>query len=154
IVAGADRQLLRSVLRARRDLTLTLHIERDTVSMPVQVRTVAVVRRRRLVAVEGVARLVIGGVGRADREATTTTGRAVPVQQRLAALLAEVHDLLHHVMPSARPARAASAQILAIGDVELDVDRLVVTSSGAPVALTAREVMVLKYLLQRTGRVV
>jgi DNA-binding response OmpR family regulator len=44
--------------------------------------------------------------------------------------------------------------ILRAGDVAIDVDRLTVTLAGEPVALTSRELMVLRYFFQRAGRVV
>jgi two-component system phosphate regulon response regulator PhoB len=79
---------------------------------------------------------------------------AEPVQQRLAALMFEVHDLLHRVLPPAPPAAAGPANVLRLGDLALDLDRLTVTAAGEPVVLTTREVLVLRYLLQRSGRIV
>jgi DNA-binding response OmpR family regulator len=67
----------------------------------------------------------------------------------------EVHDLLHRVMPVAAKVEPPSeAPVLSLGDLVLDVERLTVTESGSPVTLTPREVMLLRYLLQRPGRVV
>src|SRR5690606_33883979 len=77
----------------------------------------------------------------------------------LASLLAEVHELLHRVMPPGSSAKGDAGtptprSVLTVGDLALDVDRLTVTEAEQPVALTTREVMVLKYLLQRPSRVV
>jgi DNA-binding winged helix-turn-helix (wHTH) protein len=177
IIAGADRRLLRRVLRARRDLVTTVHLVRDGVSLPVELRTVALVRRRRLVAIEGVARLVVGPAREGVRRVAPAGDE--PVQQRLAALLIEVHDLLHRVVGSDRAigevslpsdgardvlpldgapglqARGAlGTRVLRLGALALDSDRLVATDDGRPVTLTPLEVQVLQYLLERPGRVV
>jgi DNA-binding winged helix-turn-helix (wHTH) protein len=153
VVASGDRRLLRRVLAARRGVVLTLHVVRDGVRLPIELRTVAITRRRRLVAIEGVCRLVVAG-----QPAQAGTGRrdsveVEPVQQRLAALMVEVHDLLHRVLPAAT-APVASTRVLRAGPLALDLDRLTVSESGQPVSLTTREVMVLRYLLERTGRIV
>jgi hypothetical protein len=155
LVAGSDRPALRRVLRSRRSTTMTIRLVRHDVEIPVELRTVALVRRGRLVAIEGVARLaagtrsdppVAGAIGTVDLE---------PVQQRLAALMFDVHDLLHRVLPPAcRPAERPAAHVLRLGRLELDANRLTVTESGQPVTLTPREVMVLRYFLERPGRVV
>ncbi len=159
VVAGADRRQLRQVLHARRELTFTIHITRDGLSLPVDVRTVAVVRRRRMVAIEGMARLAVGVRSASPGRAAAAESVVEPVQQRLASLLAEVHELLHRVMPPGSSAKGDAdaptpGSVLTVGDLALDVDRLTVTEAEQPVALTTREVMVLKYLLQRPGRVV
>jgi two-component system, OmpR family, phosphate regulon response regulator PhoB len=75
-----------------------------------------------------------------------------PVQQQLFALLYEVRDLLHRVLPDA--AGALPANVLRSGAIVLDLDRLTVTEQGRVVPLTSREVLVLRYLMQRTERVV
>ena len=78
-----------------------------------------------------------------------------PVQQRLAALMFEVHDLLHRVLPATEQTTAGKGgRVLRLGELALDCDRLVVTESGRTVGLTSREVMVLRYLLDRPGRIV
>lgn len=41
-----------------------------------------------------------------------------------------------------------------VGDLVLDTDSLTATQSGAPATLTSRELLVLKYLLTRQGRIV
>lgn len=158
IIAGADRRLLRRVLRARRDLVTTVHLVRDGVSLPIELRTVALVRRRRLVAIEGVARLLVGPA----RDEVRQTGARVdePVQQRLAALLIEVHDLLHRVVGNtpavvpAVPAAHTATRRLRLGTLVFDCDRLVVSDNGREVTLTPLELQVLQYLLERSGRIV
>jgi DNA-binding winged helix-turn-helix (wHTH) protein len=154
VVASADQPLLRRVLRSRRGVVLSLHVVRDGVSLPVEVRTVAVTRHRRIVAIEGVARLLVGG--HAGRRWTDQTGAAPaePVQHRLTSLMVEVHDLLHRVLPTPASATSESSRVLRLGELALDCDRLAVTESGARVSLTTREVMVLRYLLERPGRIV
>jgi DNA-binding winged helix-turn-helix (wHTH) protein len=153
LVAGRDRRLLRRVLRARRGVTLKLTLMRHDVAIPVEVRTVALVRQGRVVAIEGVARLDVAAEearpGRSD-----AANNDQPVQQRLAALMYEVHDLLHRVLPPAPAAPVAGTHVLRLGSLALDTDRLTVTDSGQPVALTTREVLVLRYLLERPGRIV
>ena len=180
MVRRGERHLLRRALRSRRSQELRLHLVRDEVAIPVIVRTVGVVRNGRLVATEGVARLArgrrsddapaagpssLGSSSPASRaEGATLNGQFPsgsldgssadePVQQRLAALMFEVHALLHKVLP-ARPADATDGRTLMLGDLALDVERLTVTESGAPVPLTTREVLLLRYLLHRPGRVV
>lgn len=159
VVAGADRHQLRRLLRARRGLAFALRVTREGLSLPVEVRTVAVVRRRRIVAIEGVARLAVAGRNNPNERAAVSGHAVEPVQQRLASLLAEVHELLHRVMPP-QPSAGSTVpttppgRVLRAGRIALDVDRLTVTEADAPVALTTREVMVLKYLLERRGRVV
>jgi DNA-binding response OmpR family regulator len=44
--------------------------------------------------------------------------------------------------------------LLRCGEVALDTERLTVSENGRGVTLTSRELMVLRYLLQRPGRVV
>jgi hypothetical protein len=160
LVDAGDRRLLRRVLRSRRSVTLKLNLVRHDVALPVEVRTVVLVRQRRVVAIEGVARLASPGqAARTRRTATggdgTGDGNDEPVQQRLAALMFEVHDLLHRVLPPAAvTASAGPANVRRLGDLALDGDRLTVTESGQPVALTTREVLVLRYLLERPARIV
>ena len=150
VVAGADRRLLRRLLRTRRDLVTTVHLVRDGVSLPVELRTVALVRRRRLVAIEGVARLAVG-VPRVGPDASAAPVEQ-PVQQRLAALLIQVHELLHRVVVDRDSPRSGELQRL--GDLAFDRGRFSVTESGTPVALTPLELKVLAYLLDRPGRIV
>jgi hypothetical protein len=162
LVAGQDRPLLRRVLRSRRAVATRLHLVRNDVAIPVELHTVALVKRRRVVAIEGRVRLAVGfqagGPGTAAvRPAGVTEADAgqQPVQQRLAALMFEVHDLLHRVLPASdRAAAADRPRLLRLANLVLDCDRLVVTDSGQAVGLTSREVMVLRYLLERPGRVV
>lgn len=176
VVAPEDRRLVRRLLRARRATVLPMRVLRDGVAVPVELRTIAITRRRRLVAIEGVARLL---AARPGHSLANIEPVAEPVQQRLASLMFEVHDLLHRVLPAgSRPgAYGASAEspsvlpgagagphavqqgspagrVLRLGALELDRDRLVVTEGGRVVALTPREVMVLRYLLERPSRVV
>ena len=153
VVAPEDRRLVRRLLRARRGAVLTMRVLRDGVAIPVELRAVAIVRRRRVVAIEGMARLAASG--RTVQGLANIEPVAEPVQQRLASLMFEVHDLLHRVLPPALPAStSAPSNLLRLGALELDRDRLVVTEAGGVVALTPREVMVLRYLLERPSRVV
>lgn len=157
VVASGERQLVRRVLRGRRGVVLRVHVMRDDVAVPVELRTVAVVRKRRVVAVEGVARVAISTIGTGTgtrRERPPSAAPDEPVQQRLAALMFEVHGLLHRMLPSSGATHAGRSRVLRIGDVELDVDRLVVTEKRRTVPLTPREVQLLRYLLERPGRIV
>src|SRR5436190_846781 len=159
-----DRRVLRQIARARRPLTTTLHLRhRDGTLVALDLRTVPVVvagRGGKVVAVEGVASPVrvqpaldfaepADGVGQAFRPA---------IQQRLAALLCEVHSLLHGTVESHRSASLQASEKdqapLQIGDIAIDVDRMTVSLAGSPVALTTRELLVLRYFLQHVDRVV
>lgn len=53
---------------------------------------------------------------------------------------------IHRRLDRSRPPR-----ILRHGEVELDLDRYTVRSSGSPVQLTARQLIVLQYLMERAG---
>jgi hypothetical protein len=154
VIARDDRRLLRQALRARRALDLTVTLEREQTRVPILLRIVAVVRSGRIMALEGVARIASGDDARGDGE-STIGARREPTPQRLAALMYEVHELLHRVLP-ARDGRPAGdpAQIVRIGDLSFDLDRLAVTEHGVAVSLTSRELMVLRYLVLRPGRVV
>jgi two-component system phosphate regulon response regulator PhoB len=44
--------------------------------------------------------------------------------------------------------------MLLIGDISLDMERMTVTMAGKRVELTSRELLLLRYLAQRRGRVV
>jgi DNA-binding winged helix-turn-helix (wHTH) protein len=149
LIPSKDRRLLRQVLRSRKGRVLTLHVLRHGVAIPIELRTVAVTRKRQLVAIEGVATLARGGTN-----VHVPAAHAEPTQQRLTALMFEVHELLHRVLPPSTAGAPPLARTLHLDRLTLDVDRLIVTESGRPVALTSREVMVLRYLLERTGRVV
>jgi DNA-binding winged helix-turn-helix (wHTH) protein len=155
VVANGDRRLLRRVLAARRGVELTLHVVRDGVRLPVELRTVSIIRRRRLVAIEGVCRLIVGGRAAHTGPALREGEADEPVQQRLAALMVEVHALLHRVVPSTTAEESAGNRgVLRLGAIVIDRDRLTVSDAGRPVPLTPREVMVLRYLLERPGRIV
>jgi DNA-binding response OmpR family regulator len=65
----------------------------------------------------------------------------------------EVHDLLHRVLPPGS-ADAKREPVLRLGDLSLDLDRLVVKEADVTIDLTSREVLVLRYFLQRPGRVI
>jgi DNA-binding response OmpR family regulator len=54
---------------------------------------------------------------------------------------------------SARAAPGTNAKPLAYGPIALDTDRHVVSSGGRDVTLTAKEFLLLEYLLQHRGRV-
>ncbi len=75
-----------------------------------------------------------------------------PVQQQLFALLYEVRELLRRVLPEV--ADKPLSQTLRFGTIVLDLDRLSVSEDGRVVVLASRELMVLRYLLQRVDRVV
>ena len=152
LIPSDDRRLLRQLPRSRRGRTLALHVLRRGVAIPIELRTVAVVRHRQLVAIEGVVTM-----SRGSGAAITPGGQVEPTQQRLAALMYEVHELLHRVLPASGAAIVGGRRIvraLHLGELTLDLDRLVATEASRPVALTSREVMVLRYLLERIGRVV
>ncbi len=154
IVAPADRHQLRQLARARRSATGTLRLQRrDGSTVDVHVRTAPVIRARRLVAIEGVVTVL-----QSVRTSTSALDGAMPepAQQRLAALLYEVHGLLHrHGVPARATAGAPAAEsTLHIGDIALDVERMTVTMAGKRVELTSRELLLLRYLAQRRGRVV
>lgn len=153
LIPTADRRVLRHALRSRRPRTFAVRFVRQGVEIPIEIRTVVLVRHRKIVAIEGVARLAVGSSVPRDAAADTQTQ---PTQQRLAALMCEVHELLHKVLPAeaASSGPAVAPNVLRLGDLVLDADRLIVTESGQPVSLTGREIMVLRYLLQHPGRVV
>jgi two-component system alkaline phosphatase synthesis response regulator PhoP len=147
-----DRRVLRQMLRARGGLTVTLRVVRSGKVIPVQVLTAAVIRATRVVALEGVARpLSREREGAAPLAGQTDEG---PMPQRLAALMYEVHALLHRVLPGDDRRMQTPAQRLQLGALTLDLERLSVEESGQPVALTSREMLVLRYLLMRPDRVV
>jgi DNA-binding winged helix-turn-helix (wHTH) protein len=148
LVSRADRRKLAQIVRARRGLTLTLHLLRDGASIPVEVRTVAVTHGRHVVAVEGLARLTASTVRPANASPADH-----PTQQRLAALMYEVHDLLHRVLPSST-GRQDMPRVVRVGSLSFDPDRLVAREGDEPVALTSRETLVLRYVLERPGVVI
>jgi DNA-binding winged helix-turn-helix (wHTH) protein len=153
VIARDDRHVLRQALRARRALELTVRLDREQTRVPILLRIVAVVRSGRVLALEGVARLASGDGGAATESLPENDRQPTP--QRLAALMYEVHELLHRVLPPRDGRRASDpTQIVRIGDLAFDLDRLSVTESGTPVSLTSRELMVLRYLMLRPGRVV
>ena len=65
-------------------------------------------------------------------------------------LVARVRALVRRAQ---RTAPAAAGRPVSYGSVEVDPERHVVTDRGAPVTLTAKEFMLLEYLLQHRGRV-
>jgi DNA-binding winged helix-turn-helix (wHTH) protein len=156
LVYKDDRGVLRQIVRARRGLATAVRLQhRDGPIIRVALRTVPVVRGKRVIAVEGVA-WAIGSaapVGFPRHPAASE-----PVQQRLAALLYEVHDLLHSTLPPRSDSAAAVSRqtqaTMTLGDIVLDSERMTVTLAGELVALTSREVLLLRYFLQRPERVV
>lgn len=52
-----------------------------------------------------------------------------------------------------RVARQSTSDVLRLGSLEVDLNRHVVTSDGQEVKLTAKEFLLLKYLLEHRGRV-
>ncbi len=159
LVSRDDRRRLAWLLRGRRGRTATLRLVRNGVDLPIDVRVVALVRHRRVVAIEGVASLAVGHRSDTTPDGPTGDRRAAePVQQRLTSLMVEVHDLLHRVLPPPLSASASASALLpstlTCGDLALDEDGLTVTEFGREVVLTTREVLLLRYLLQRAGRIV
>jgi hypothetical protein len=152
VIARDDRHGLREALRARRALELTVRLEREQTRVPILLRIVSVVRSGRIMALEGVARFASGN-GATPADPLVANDRE-PTPQRLAALMYEVHELLHRVLPPRGGRATDPAQIVRIGDFSFDLDRLAVTENGTPVSLTSRELMVLRYLVLRPGRVV
>lgn len=154
VVRREDRRVLKQIARARRSITAALHLQqRDGTTIHVEIRTVPVLRDGRLIAVEGVARAADAASGSARPPAAV----AEPIQQRLAALLCEVHDLLHGVVGSRRTAGVAmspAATTIGLEDIQIDPERMQVRLGGQPIALTSRELLVLKYFVQHVGRVV
>jgi DNA-binding response OmpR family regulator len=63
-------------------------------------------------------------------------------------LVARVKALLRRVK-----ADVAAGAVLRYADLVMDLERHVVTSNGVPVTLTAKEFLLLKYLLEHPGRV-
>ena len=150
ILPRADRRILFQILRASRGLTSTLTLTRDGASLPVSLRTVAVRQGRRVVAVEGMIRA-------ASAQPDAPAASPLPVEQRLTALLHDVHSLLHQVMPTHSPEPQPPRRrrtVLRVAGLEFDDDRLTALEDGHPVDLTSREAMVLRYLLARPGRVI
>jgi DNA-binding response OmpR family regulator len=69
-------------------------------------------------------------------------------------LVARVRALLRRAQRAAGPVGpAAGSTPLAYGPIALDTDRHVVSSGGLDVTLTAKEFLLLEYLLQHRGRV-
>src|SRR4051812_21191402 len=102
LIPREDRPVLRQIVRARRPLICTLRLRcRDGRVVRVGIRTVPVIRDRKLVAVEGIAVSTGGGFAQVASNAASE-----PVQQRLAALLYEVHDILHRTLPPRETAAA------------------------------------------------
>ena len=69
-------------------------------------------------------------------------------------LVARVRALLRRVQRGNAPAAPATAsKRLAYGPIAVDTDRHIVSSAGRDVTLTAKEFLLLEYLLQHRGRV-
>lgn len=156
LVAREDRGAIRQIVRARRPLVTSLRLRHKSGAVVrVDIRTVPVVHSRKVVAIEGI---LTAAAPQLPFDAGDVP--AEPTQQRLVALLCEVHDLLHGALgprDGGKPSPAPSAEsmpALALGDVAIDMERMTVTLGGHPVALTARELLVLRYLLRQKGRVV
>jgi DNA-binding response OmpR family regulator len=66
-------------------------------------------------------------------------------------LVARVRAVLRRTQPA--PAPSASAGTKRYGPIEIDHDRHIVSDGAAPVRLTAKEFLLLDYLLQHRGRV-
>ena len=134
------------------DVTIRRH---DGATVQVQLRTVPVVRGHRIIAIEGCAAAKTPWT---ETRAEHAGQSPEPAQQRLVALLYEVHDLLHGALPSRTPMtnarESSSTSTMRLGEIIVDIDRMVTTLSGKPVTLTSRELLLLRYLLQRRGRVV
>ncbi len=65
-------------------------------------------------------------------------------------LVARVRALVRRAQ---RSAPAATGQPIGYGSIAIDAERHTITDAGAPVTLTAKEFMLLEYLLQHRGRV-
>lgn len=155
LIPAADRRVLRRMLRSRRAQVVALRLVRQGVAIPIELRSVAIVRRRRLVAIEGSVRVaVVAQCARGAQVAASAREDVEPTQQRLAALMCEVHELLHRVLPPAIVGPASTSNVLRCGALALDLDRMTVDDDGRAVDLTSREVMVLRYFLQRPDRIV
>ena len=157
LIQRDDRRLVRQILRSRRSLsaTLHLHLQRGADPVVVQVRTVPVIRSRRIVAVEGMVRRVGTAAPNAIPGTIAAGGdEGAPTPQRLAALMYEVHALLHRVLPEHERRAGDPKKVITVGDMDFDLERLTATEGGRAVSLTSREVMVLRYLLTRPGRIV
>ncbi len=69
-------------------------------------------------------------------------------------LVARVRALLRRAARGAKAAAAAAAtKTLAYGSIAVDTERHIVSSGGRPVTLTAKEFLLLEYMLQHRGRV-
>jgi DNA-binding response OmpR family regulator len=69
-------------------------------------------------------------------------------------LVARVRALLRRAQRAAAPAAASNmAKPLAYGPIALDAERHIVSSHGEDVTLTAKEFLLLEYLMQHRGRV-
>lgn len=154
LVPREGRRELRRIARGRRPESTTFVLRRiDGRVIPVRVRAVPVIRQRQLVAIEGIVTLACAE----SVPARTGAPLPEPAQLRLAALLCEVHCLLHHEgVPAAAavPASPECHRALTIGDIAIDSDRMVVTLAGRAVDITTRELLLLRYLAERRGRVV
>ena len=63
-------------------------------------------------------------------------------------LMARVRALMRRSAPV-----AAKARVLTCGPIDMDIDRHTVTMGGQPVRLTAKEFLLLQYLMEHPGRV-
>jgi two-component system, OmpR family, alkaline phosphatase synthesis response regulator PhoP len=68
-------------------------------------------------------------------------------------LVARVRALLRRAHRGAAADSAAMSRPLAYGSIALDTDRHIVSSGGKDVALTAKEFLLLEYLMRHRGRV-
>ncbi len=68
-------------------------------------------------------------------------------------LVARVRALLRRAQRGAAAAEARKAGTLSYGPIALDAERHVVSSGGEDVTLTAKEFLLLEYLMQHRGRV-
>ena len=68
-------------------------------------------------------------------------------------LVARVRALLRRAQRGAAAAAGAGSRPLAYGPIALDTDRHVVSSDGEAVTLTAKEFLLLEYLMRHRGRV-
>jgi hypothetical protein len=111
LFARDDRRRLGELLRARRGRVVTLRLVREGVEVPVELRAIALVRHRRVVAIEGMVTLAVARrPAGADSAAPEERRASEPVQQRLASLLVEVHDLLHRARGCSTAAASCSTK--------------------------------------------
>jgi DNA-binding winged helix-turn-helix (wHTH) protein len=155
LVLPDDRRVVRQIVRARRPLSTSLRLRHNSgATVVVDIRTVPVMRSHKVVAIEGIVTAASAQLPFEQPEIPSE-----PTQQRLVALLYEVHGLLHGALGSRNGREQASRvsdppTVLQVGDISIDIERMTVSLGGRPIALTTRELLVLRYFLRHEGRVI